>query len=559
MIYNIINIIFHTAICAGIKLLDFGKGMVTNMQKKKYIAILLSLIVIITTVGCGIEENKNDNSVISGLDTKENITLQIAIPYETNKALNTVSNAFMKKYPNVNIQLQYVEDYDVNAVQLFKENALDMILQKDIPYTEYTKTDENSEEKILDGTTTDDFFYDFGSDTEIDFSDTIPEISNNYRHTRTDEQGNEITYQYSYPLGGETRGVFVNTTLLDAYGLAVPTNYIEFIDCCKVLKENGLIPIQGGADTASYGLGIAPAANAVVHNAEALDKMRTAQSGISEEFTDVLTKLYDIATNRYFDYKELEKQGYFQSTNELGQAESFLGLRTDPNTFEVHKPENNYGYAAFLPYISSTETVINSLIEEYELDTKVTFICSPLNKEGESSAVYITPYFGICANKNSKNLPWIKEFINFLFQEENNYTYAKDASIIPNTADALKYTAKKYNVDIDKDITLCGQIRFSDDYNGFTPLSSGLKEVLKCSAQKYMVNLNKDAEGNIQYACDENGRRYLYMENEETKVEEAYVGKEDPAKPGYAFCTLEYYENILEEAFGKYRENENAQ
>lgn len=520
---------------------------------KKLTAVLLSIAMVFTFTGCAGKEQTVSYTSVSGLDTNTKATLTIAIPYETNKALNTVANAFMNKYPNVSIQLQYIEDYDKNAVQLFKENALDIILQKDLSYEEYSVEDEATGEKVPTGDNTDDYFYNFAADAEIDFSDTTPDITNNYRHSRTDESGNEIVYQYSYPLGGETRGVFVNKTLLDSYNLSVPTNYTEFIACCEALKQEGLIPVQGGGDTAAYGLGLAPAANTVVHNEAALAEMKAAEPGVSKEFEDTLSKLYELATNRYFDYKAVEESGSFLNTNELGQSECFLGLQTDKTTFEVTKPENNTGYVAFLPYISSTETVIQSLIDEYELDTEIEFICSPLNDEGTNSPVYITPYYGVCANKNSENLIWIREFVNFLFQEENNKTYAEDATIIPNTKDALEFVADKYGANKETDITLCGQIRFSDDYNGYTPLANALKNTLKCSAQKYMVNLNKDADGNIQYELDESGKEFLYMGNGETTVYKEYVGEEDTAMPGYAFCTLAYYVDLLEEDFSNYR------
>ena len=103
------------------------------------------------------------------------------------------------------------------------------------------------------------------------------------------------------------------------------------------------------------------------------------------------------------------------------------------------------------------------------------------------------------------------------------------------------------------EIVLEGAFTFSDDYNGYTPLANALKNTLKCSAQKYMVNLNKDADGNIQYELDESGKEFLYMGNGETTVYKEYVGEEDTAMPGYAFCTLAYYVDLLEEDFSNYR------
>ena len=103
-------------------------------------------------------------------------------------------------------------------------------------------------------------------------------------------------------------------------------------------------------------------------------------------------------------------------------------------------------------------------------------------------------------------------------------------------------------------MTLCGQIRFSSEYNGFSPLSASLRDTIKCSAQKYMLDLNRNSDGSIGYQKDENGQEILYLGNGETAVSKAYVGPEDSEKPGYAFCTLDYYLQLMEQNFSKYRE-----
>ncbi|MDO5572929.1 MAG: extracellular solute-binding protein [bacterium] len=518
---------------------------------KKHILMTTGLFLMCMLCGCG--KSGAYHTTVSNLDTNQKVTLTIAIPYETNKALNTVANSFMTQYPNVSVNLQYVEDYDTNAVQLFKDNRLDMILQKGILNEEYMMKDEESGEKIPTGEMPDDYFYNYAADTEIDFSGTSSDISNNYRHAYINSDGAETEYIYSYPLGGETRGVFVNKTLLDTYGLSVPTNYTELLSCCETLKQNGLIPIQGGVSTAAYSLGLASAVNPVVHDETALRRMSTAEEGVSTLFEDILRKYYTLATNRYIDYKAAEENGYFTLTTELGQAQSFLGLQTDENTFEVTKPENGYGYVVFMPYISSMGTTLDTLIDEYELQTEYVFICSPMNDEGSVSPAYVTPYYGICANKNSENLVWIREFVNFIFQPEQNKIYAEEANIIPNTTDAMQVAAKQYGLDAEQDIALCGQILFSDDYNGFDPLAASLVTILKCNAQKYMVNLNLDANGNIQYETDAEGKEFLYLGNGETVIYPESVGEADPAKPGYAYCTFDYFMDDTENEFAKYR------
>lgn len=522
---------------------------------KKAISAILCIVLLLALAGCAAKTQDSGYTPISGLDANKKVTLKIAIPYETNKALNTVANAFMSKYKNVSVQLEYIEDYDTNAMKLFKSGELDFILLKDTSFAEYTEKDEKTGETVPSGRTTDDYFYNFAADKDIDFSDTAAEITNNYRHIRTDKSGNEIEYQYSYPLGGETRGVFVNVSLLKQYGLSVPTNYEELLACCKTLKDNGIIPIHGSSDTAAYGLAFANAVNPIVHDEAKLEKMKNAEAGISEEFKPVLEKLYCLATNRYFDYKAVEATlGLYKLSGDMPQAQSFLGLTTNAETFEVVKPENNIGYSAFFPHYSSTGALIQSLIEKYKLGTEFTFICTPLNEKGTKSPAYITPSYGICLNKNSAELDWGREFVNFILDEKNDKLYANDAAIIPNTKDAFSIAAEKYNLDAQTDISLCGQILFSGTYNGFTPIANSVKEVVKCSAQKYMVNLNKAEDGSIQYEKDEDGKEYLLLGNGTTKVYKEYVGEEDPTMTGYAFCTLDYYADIMEKQFAKYRQ-----
>lgn len=519
---------------------------------RKTISLVISAVILAGTVcisGCSKEE---DYKSVSGLDKKEKANIIIGIPYETNKALNTVANAFMSKYPNVNIQLQYIEDYDANAVNLFKKNSLDIILQKNVSYTEYMDSNEETGEETPTGYTTDDYYYDFAQDDEIDFSNTTADLTNNYRHTINDKNNNQRTYQYCYPLGGEMRGLFVNVSMLETLGLSVPSNYSEFTDCCEKIKQAGYVPIQGSVSTLSYGVGLAYCANTVVHDSEGYTKMKNAQEGVSQYLSDTLDKIYNLAVNRYFDYKAIENTDYFGDISELGQSRSFLGLKYDKTTFETVKQDNNIGSVAFFPYISSAGSVIDSLISEYDLDTKVKFICTPLNDSGSAPA-YITPSYGLCANKNSKDLNWTREFVNFMFREDNMKTYAENASIIPNTSDALEYVAGKYKLNLNTDITLCGQIRFSDSYNGFQPLANWLVTVAKCNAKKYMVSINKDKDGNIVYQKDEKGEEYLLLGNDETKIYKQYIGKEDDNTPGYAFCTKDYFLQSLEKEIAEYR------
>lgn len=518
---------------------------------KKFLSIILCVVMFVSLSGCGNKKEEETYKPIEGIDTSEQVSLKLATVFETDKALDMVINKFTEKYPNVKIQLEYVEDYDNNAMEMVKNNAVDIIFQRDISYRDTSK-EENTETEEAPWTT-DDYFYDFKQDNEIDFSHTTQKLMGNYTHTRKDENGEEITYQYSIPIGGEIRGLYVNKTFLKSLGLEVPINWNEFIDCCDKVKQAGYVPIQGNAGTAAMAIMLAHSVNDVVHDEDSLENMRQASSGVSELFHDSISDMYYLATNRYYDYKYVEEElGMFKGAQDIAQARSFLGLVRDDATYEYKTPENNYGTVAFFPYLSYVGSMIDDLIDDYKLDTEVEFIPTPTSREG-NSAIYLTPYYGICANKNSENIDWIREFVNFFFQTDMNKLYAENAGIIPNTTDAIAYMADKYGVDKDKDCASCGDIYFSNDYNGYAPLAKVLVDVSKTSAQKYMVPLNKDENGNIQYQTDENGKQYLMTEGDK-KIYKEFIGEEDPSKPGYAFCNIEYYMDELETAFAKYRE-----
>lgn len=513
-------------------------------------SLALLMVLILCTLGCK-QKEVDSYTPVSGLDLETKVELTIAIPYETDKGLNAVANAFMDRYPNVTVRLEYVEDYSSNALNMIKGKQVDMILQRGLDYTSTTVTDPVSGVEKTE--TSDDWYYDFLGDTEIDLSNTTEDVMGNYRLSQTLEDGTEINRLYAVPLGGEVRGMFVNVSLLKHYGLEIPTNFEEFENCCKVLRENGLIPIQANPSSAGTNMGLAQMVTPVVNDAAKLDLFRNADANVGDLFVPTLEKLYSLTVNRYYDYKTLEEMGGKMNASEYWEARSFLGLK-ETSDFGVVVPENGFGYCAFWPYLSSTASYVESLIEKYSLPTEFKFILSPMNDADENSKIYFTPYYGIVGSKQSANLIWIREFVNFLFKEENITLYAETDGIIPNISTAREYMAEKYSVDAATDCTICGQILFRPDYNGYTPVSSGIQSFVKCNAQKYMIDLDKDEAGNIGYQTDKNGTfLYIVDGNKKTKIYEPYIGPEDPAKPGFAFVAFDYHLNAFNKGFDKYR------
>lgn len=519
--------------------------------KQSLFFLTLTIVMLLSFAGCG----KSKYRAIKGLNTEEEVTIRIAIPTKTDVALNSLCNDFMKKYPNVTINLQYVENYTKNAETLFRNNEIDFFLQRGKNYAESKNTDEVTGETTV--SSSEDFYYNFYQDPDIDFSGTNPLLMGNYTHNRQDENGNEVTYLYSVPLGGETRGFFVNKAFLKSRNMEIPKNYTEFLDCCSKLLEAGFIPIQGNPSSASYAIGLPQIAREVVNDEEGYELLKSSGEGVSELFRDTMEKIYEITTKGYYEYKKMEEQGLYTTVTEEGLAMNFLGLTIDDD-FVVSKPENNIGTGAFFPYISSAGSVFRSLIKEYSLDSDIEFILTPLNDASENSSAYVTLYYGLCANKNSENLEWLREFVNFACFPENNEKYAKEAGIISNTKDAIKALAKQYGIN-ETDCIFCGRILFRDDYNAYTPISKGLISICKLNAGKYMVKLEKDENNQIVFKKDSEGREYLPLNNEklgtekETMIYREFVGEESERNPGLAYCTLEYYMDLMESNFEQYR------
>lgn len=534
---------------------------------KKLISVFLITAIVLSfaimAFGCDKEDTpepeKSTYTPISGLDTSVSVTLNIAIPYESDKGLNEVANAFKLKYPNVKVVFSYLQNYTNAAKTRILDNTIDLILTEGLEYSDSYTSITVGDEVVQKST--DDYLYDFAADTEINFSYTTPDVMDNYRGKREDDSD----YLYSVPMGGRVRGVFVNVSLLKKYGLNVPTNYDEFVTCCETLEADGLIPIQGNPSTMGNNLAFGELINGVMNNDTAKVAFENADADVGQYFADTLLKLYDLTANGYYEYKTIENTTLNGMSSEDSSARQFLGLVEDKDTATwsvLDSEDENYKYSqcAFWPYINSSSSYIERLIDEYDLDTEFQFILSPLNDSDENSKAYLTPYYGLVANKNSDDLLWIREFVNFFFYAENNKLYATSNGIIPNTTDAMDYIANLYGVDKNTDVTWCGEIYFRDDYNAYTPVAQGIESFIKTNPQKYMVVLNKDADGNIVYYNDNDDKGdYLFLSKEDgtessTKVYKADIGAE--YIDGYALRSFSYCMGVFNSKFTKYHVEE---
>ncbi len=92
-------------------------------------------------------------------------------------------------------------------------------------------------------------------DSIVDETNYYDNIKNGdkYKENFTDEDGHQ------YSVGSEitaTYEVFYNISLLKELGLECPTNYDEFKNCVKVLKENGKIPVALAGNEQWFTMGL---------------------------------------------------------------------------------------------------------------------------------------------------------------------------------------------------------------------------------------------------------------------------------------------------------------
>lgn len=526
-------------------------------MKKRFIAIMLIIALLSSLlsifVACEPEDDSPQYVALSGLDTSKQVTLNIAIPYESDKGLNEVANAFRERYPNVNVVLTYLQNYNASAKTRILNNTIDIILSRDARYEEnYTTVDEVAK-------STDDYLYNFAADTEINFSYTTDDVMSNYLFTKD----NNEECMYSVPMGGELRGLFVNVTLLKQYNLEIPTNFEQFMACCATLKSQGIIPIQGNPSTMGRNIVFGELVNCLMNDATAKAALQNADADIGQYCEDVLKKLYDFTAAGYYEYKTIENEIGNGMASEDMAARQFLGLVNDASTSTwatLSETDENYKYTqcAFWPYLNSSSGYVQSLIDDYDLDIEFKFILAPLNDADENSKAYFAPYYGLVANKNSADLLWIREFVNFFFFAENNKLYASTNGIIPNTTDAMDYLSDLYGINKDTDVTLCGEILFREDYNAATVLASAVETFTKTNPPKYMVVLVKDANGDIVYYNDDDGKGdYLFLANDAGNPTGTKVYKADISdieyKEGYALRSFSYCLRTFNSAFSRYR------
>lgn len=460
---------------------------------KKFAALLLGLIMVLGAfAGCESTENP---PVPEG----DPVSLTIVGPWEDCTAVEVIGREFNKKYPNCTVEYEYLQNFVGNIpVRLEQNNEIDLFFASNI--SELTQ-----------------YLVDFKTAEGLDLSGTFEGLIEN---ASTVEDG--VSRLYSIPLGAEMRGMYVNKTLLDSLGIAVPTNQETLLKACAELKANGYIPINANPGTFGQHL-LYPWVCNIIANAdnyeEAHAKVEARGEGVSEMFEEPFEFLYNLVENGYYNYKYVENEyGLFTDASDEAVARDFLNVLKSGDGYAFG---GDAGRVAFLTGALSLNGVLEKTKSDYHSEIEYEFIPAPVGKDG--GFVYLSPARTIAANKNSANLEWSIKFLNFLFTPEYNEIFSESFNVMPNTKNAFSYISSLYTVS-ESHISHVGQVTFG--YKFYDIIKNNLVELSKANNV-----YSKNSDGTLKYmVADENGK---------------YT---DSAGNRYSLHTFEYYMNELEKS-----------
>lgn len=391
------------------------------------------------------------------------VTLKLTGMNPSFKAMEKVIASFHGIYPNCTIQYEYVQDYE-NSMQtrLRNNDDVDLFITNNItssslflPYAMELKSQKD----------------------RLNLGDTYEGLIRNF--TIPGNTGG----LYAIPLGGEVRGIYINTTLLKSLGLSVPSCYAEWMNCCEKLKNAGYIPLQG--NPALFGqLLMYPYVCSLIANADdyqsVYNEVNECRKGVSERFREPMKRLYDMVADGYYNYKLVENKykAFTDGTDETA-ARSFLNIESAPDG--TGRKKDDIGTAAFMPGTMSFKSYLDKMRDDYHSKIEYRFILAPVGDDG--GYAYLSPSEGIAVNKNGSRTEWALEFLNYLFSKGENEIFAAERNIIPNTSDALDSINRQFKTGSDH-ICQLGQVSF--DYVFYEVMKKALTDVSKGNNPKYM-------------------------------------------------------------------------
>ncbi len=348
-------------------------------MKKHILILLMSVLMIVSLSGC---QNKKEE-VVNELDTNYSTTIYVCGSWGNFEALDSAAILFNEKYPNIEIVYNGLDSYtnDLRNRFVSKENidiyTVDWLLSNDDRYT---------------------YFWEYAQDLNglLNFDN----ISSTYIQTGVID-GKQI----AVPIYASSYGLMVNEDLLAKYNLEVPSTYAEFINCCEVLKQEGIYPILEADKTYTAQVLLSEVFADAKNSADIDEYVEDILDGEDDTgiFDDVVTKLNDLYTKDYIHPDSASLEDPYNATI----------LRF----FE--------GDIAFVPYYTSYFSGTKKREAKSETFTAnpftYSFIAAPCDDGSvrvnqQLSTLYMAIYNGI----DEEKLPYVAEFLQFLIDDSGS-------------------------------------------------------------------------------------------------------------------------------------------
>lgn len=414
-------------------------------------AMLLAVTVCFT--GCG-QQKEQTSSFEPKLDTEKNVELSVTGFFGNFEALDQVTNDFNQYYPNVQFSYEQVGGSE--------------------EYLEYLDANPNTDIMM----TSEDVLTNFKDKLKDQYVDLSEDIDLSAIEEDMLQRGYHDKKLVSIPMGQNTYGLVVNTTLLEKEGLDVPKNFDEFIKVLTALKEKGYTPIQGPNSKMYAELTQNMVFDMLLSDAALYKDAMAGKESAVEALQPVYDKLQTILDGGFIDSK----------VNEV-------------------YPEDNYDAAILkffegdVPFwVCNTEKVSGMKKRESKSEAfqknpfEYTFMYAPMGEKGAYG--YREPWVGFSVNKDANNRDYAVEFLRFLATKDEINKMA-DIKGIPSIAKEKTDVAIYQNIlksqKVEETCVNTGEITskmITDWYDATNKFVAGEFANTK-EAMKYFIDLDK--------------------------------------------------------------------
>ena len=244
-----------------------------------------------------------------------------------------------------------VEDSSTVSTEEWKSETVEGILSgENIPDVIFYFTGADSQELLMSNS--------FVSIEEI--QEVYPDYATNIRPSSMDFMKEFDNKHYAVPVRGFWEGLYCNTDVFDKYGIAIPTNWDQFLTAVKVLNENGVVPVSASlSDVPHYWI-----EHIILAQGGSLKHQLNPYTYVPDSWVkalETLVKLYDMGTFSKNVFQTTNADAITQFANKesamLLEGSWTLSQILDPDTtIVVPMPSTQDGNKEYTDIISGFST-----------------------------------------------------------------------------------------------------------------------------------------------------------------------------------------------------------